>query len=1089
MGPQDNDENNPGQQNADRTFGSDSRDLRGAEDTGNWKTRVGDTARDAAQDVAKKALRKTEGEVAEKVAAKAGAKMATKLAAGAATGVETAGVGAALAVADILRDKDTRNLLAKKILPVIIGLVILITGGAIGIILTGLLAPIAFFDTLFDDLNDQVPALDMRNQAALNNMVPNNVKAAALDTCKSSPESIICRSRTLSETQITRLQRAGIEVSGDKYGDRLLPTSYTFKDKSYDPNEFAKAVQNDDTLRLAYKRAFNMKVLGFSDASFVGNTLTRFGGSKQAPDLQGSHEDKVNQLINRQKASNADGSATDKTSTIPADAVFVPVKTNDDGTPAEGTTYTLKGSTSGEEFTQADVDKVNAAKTTTPSGDTPPTQIGDLIIGSASAFGYWDLACTVKSMVAAASLSAKVANQSAIVNYVQPVAALAYKAKAGDISVSDSQVLAEYFNKTDNRKQIESPAASYENATIDGTTIKPESGSSKLIDNPNYGKTALDSPLFKMSLNGGSNPGTTVADSQYGLGVSVKSLFGGTSSAASDTIDALNNVGSTIDDATCAVVQNPIVRGVGLIFGLSGGLITGAGTLAIKLPVLINLANGAVTLNKIIQNGKAGAVIPDNLSDSPADLGTLSWNYVTAVSGQAAQNRGLTGGNAQEVLAYQKLGAQSKSDYIAIEQQDTSPLDATSKYSFLGSLLLTLSTMTTSQFSGSSSLRNIAGIVAGSAAAIVKPANTYAATIDPGRFEHCDDVAYSNVGISPDVECNIRYVMSAEDLNLDTYDVQKAMGSSACGGNACVDTLTTTGYPDGYSPVDPTSVQKFADSFIKGSDPTLYADRLSSGVYDNDYAKFLDFCAYRALPYGQTYDLTGLDEKWQTGEICKTAGAPYSYYRVYTLDNTALEARDKVYDFASSPQGSLSTGRPENTDDYGNGWILRNGVDYSSFQCDPRTTDAGKYTNPDRGYTIRVCDTKIAGIKTTTNALVSTNFMNMYEAAKKDGITFFLAESLRKNTDQYYSAQSRHSMGLAFDLGSSQNGNGSWCYSGPAGDLGGAIACRSRTGAAGDAVRWMDAHAAEYGFQNLNNEPWHWSTGESGGQFNTKKLQ
>ncbi len=1083
MGPQD-DKNNPGQQHADNTFGSDSRDLRDAEETGNWKNRVGDAATDAAKNAVKK---KVEHKVEAEAAEKAAAKLAAKLAAGAATGVETAGVGAALAVADIIRDKDTRNLIIKKLLPIIIGIVLTVFGGIVFVVLGSFYAPIAFFDTLFDDLNDQVPALDFRNQAALENMVPGSATDASLEACNTAPESIVCRTRTISATQEKRLDNAGIDVSGDKYGDRLAPNNYSYKGKDYTASEFATEVRDNSELRLAYKRAFNSKVLGFSDSTFVENTLNRYGGSKKGPTLEGTPEEKSKQLIDRTTSDPSDSS----TGTTVARKVFVPVDEDSEDASSTEVVYTVEGDTSGETYTQEEVDAYNAANPEeSDSGESgTPSQLGDLLIGSASAFGYWDLACTVKSMVSAASLAAKVANQAAAVNYVQPVAALAYKAKAGDISVSDSAVLAEYFNKTDNRKKIPSPAAAYEDATIDGTTVTAVPGKEAMVDNPNYGKSALNSSLFRMSLNKGSNPGTKIADSRYTAGVSVKSLFGGETSAASDTIEALNNVGSTIDDATCAVVQNPVIRGIGVIFGLSGGLISASGTLALKLPVFINVYNGAVTLDKIITNGKDGKVISDKMSESPADLGTIAWTYVAATSASAAQPRGLVGGNAEEILAYQKLGAQSRADYIAIEQQDTSPLDASSKYSFLGSLLLSLSTMTNSPITGSATLRNVASIVAGGMATIVQPADTFAATIDPDRYEYCNDYAYESVGVSADVGCNVRYIMSEDDLNLDTIAVQQAMASSACGGSACVDNLTTTGYPDGYSPVNPSEVQAFADSFIKGVDSSTYSSRVSSSIYDNDYAKFLDFCAYRALPYGQTYDLdtSKVADAWQTGANCKLSGAPYSYYRVYTLDRSALEARDETYQYESQPSG-LNVGRPANTTDYGNGWILTNGVDYSGVQCDPRTTDAGTYKNPDRGYTIRVCDTKIAGIKTTTNALVSTNFMNMYDAAKKDGITFFLAESLRKSGDPYYSAQSRHSMGLAFDLGSTQNGNGSWCYTNAQGDLADAIACRSRAGAAGDAVRWMDKHAAEYGFQNLNNEPWHWSTGELPGQFNTKKL-
>ncbi|MFY9228241.1 MAG: hypothetical protein WAO28_02845 [Candidatus Microsaccharimonas sp.] len=917
----------------------------------------------------------------------------------------------------------------KRIIPIAIIGILVVVGGFFGLVIGGLLAPIAFFDTLADDLNDQVASLDIRNAGMLASSVGAK-SAAALSSCDTSTESIKCRTRTLSKTQVNRLAKANISVTGKEIGERLDPTSYTYDTKTYTPKEFSDAVQSDDTVRQAYKRAFNMKVLGLSDKTFVGNTLGRFGGSKLGPELTGDQQENVSKLFNR-----SDGSSA--------------------------------------------------------TGDTiQPSRLGDLAINSVSAFGYWDLACSVKAKLSAASTATKIANQRAASNYAMEIASLAYKAKAGDITADEGAVLTEIFNKTDQRKKITAPEKAFEKSLVgeDGKIV-PDPSADIMIDNPNYGKSLLDSPLVKASLDKNINLKRTASEKQYAVGIGQKSLFAGIT-GEQDVIDAVNNVGGSSDNSLCDFVQSPLGQGLGILAGLPL-IVSGVGTLAIKVPVFVSLYSSMLMLDHMINSSLANTVIPKDTDKSPVDAGSLIWTGYSGLFGTTAAGRGMLSGNSEQIVAYQKTSQQSKQDYIAIEQQDTSPFDPNSRYSFVGSFVLTLASMTNSSLSVSSSLKNIGSVVGGSLASIVKPASTYAASIDPARYEQCDDVKYTSIGISADIQCNVRYVMPDADLALDTYDVQEAMETNACGGSPCVQEDTTTGLPGGYFPSNAEAAQQFADDSIAGKPNSLYSSvygvtgdstKLSGDV--NDYMRFLDFCAYRALPYGEVYGLNtnNVSEAWQTGANCRLEGAPYSYFRIYTLDVSTINITDKVYDYSDMSAGVL-IGRPADTDDFGNGWNLRPGVDYSNYACDPRTTDKGTYTNPDRKFTIRVCDTKIAGIKTDISSVVSTNFMNMYEAAKKDGITFFMAEGLRRAGDKYYSPQSRHSAGIAFDLGSRENGNNSFCWV-EGGDLSIAKACRSNPGPAGVAVRWLDANAKEYGFQNIAGEAWHWSTGEGKHEFN-----
>lgn len=957
----------------------------------------------------------------------------------------------------------------KRIIPIAIIGILVIVGGFFGLIIGGLLAPIAFFDTLSDDLNDQVASLDIRNVSILASS-SGSKGASALSSCDKSTESIKCRTRTLSQTQVDRLAKANINVTGNKVGDRLDPTSYTYDTKTYSPTEFSSAVQSNDTVRQAYKRAFNMKVLGLSDQTFVGNTLGRFGGSKLGPELTGDQEENVSKLLNRDGGSGGTVSAP----------TFVPKETNSDGTPKEGTVYTIEGDTSGKEYSKAEADAITAKANEASSDNVQPSRLaGDAAINSVSAFGYWNLACSVKAKISAASTATKIANQRAASNYAMEIASLAYKAKAGDITADEGAVLTEIFHKTDSRKKITAPEKAFETSSVaeDGSIV-PNQSADIMIDNPNYGKSLLDSPLVKTSLDKTPNLKRTASEKQYAVGVSNKSLFAGIS-GEQDVIDAVNNVTGGSDNALCDFVQSPLGQGLGILAGLPLAVSGGVGTLAIKVPVFVSLYGSMLMLDHMIDSSLANTVIPEDTDKSPVDAGSIIWTGYSGLLGTTAAGRGMLSGDSKQIIAYQKTSQQSKQDYIAIEQQDTSPFDPSSRYSFVGSFVLTLSSMTSSSLSVSNALRNIGSVVTGSFASILKPASTYAASIDPSRFEQCDDVKYSSVGISADIQCNVRYVMSDSDLALDTYDVQTAMETTACGGAPCVQEDTTTGLPGGYFPSNAEAAQQFADDYIAGKPNSLYSSR----TYDNDYARFLDFCAYRALPYGELYGPNvDASEAWQTGANCRLEGAPYSYFRVYTLDVSTINITDKVYDYSDIGSSTL-VGRPDDTDDYGNGWNLRAGVDYSKYPCDPRTADKGTYTNPDRKFTIRVCDTKIKGIKTDIASVVSTNFMNMYEAAKKDGITFFMAEGLRRAGDEYYNPQSRHSAGVAFDLGSIENGNGSFCYI-AGGNISIAKACRSNPGPAGIAVRWLDAHAKEYGFQNLEGEAWHWSTGEAKQEFN-----
>jgi hypothetical protein len=296
------------------------------------------------------------------------------------------------------------------------------------------------------------------------------------------------------------------------------------------------------------------------------------------------------------------------------------------------------------------------------------------------------------------------------------------------------------------------------------------------------------------------------------------------------------------------------------------------------------------------------------------------WSGTSSILSESAKNRGMIPGNVEQITAYNNLQTDSKNDYIAVEREGANPLDITNQYSFLGSLSRSLLPYVSGSNSVQSTFGNILSFTSSSLGRAFVPLTTHAATIDPARFNHCDDDAYVDLNIDADVQCNVRYIMPASDLTLDTDEVAKYMET-----NGYVETDTTTGLPPGYTPPKPTESQGFAMDMLNSTVNTFYDTR----NYVNDYGKFLDFCVYRIMPWGETFkdgtQINDVGDEWVNGKKCLDTTDPMiSNFRVYTFDKTVSEAEDEdaiviptdgSSSTAPTPGGSNGTVNP-------NGWAF-----------------------------------------------------------------------------------------------------------------------------------------------------------------------
>ncbi|OYX41662.1 hypothetical protein B7Y94_04660, partial [Candidatus Saccharibacteria bacterium 32-49-12] len=520
-------------------------------------------------------------------------------------------------------------------------------------------------------------------------------------------------------------------------------------------------------------------------------------------------------------------------------------------------------------------------------------------VGAASILGGIDMACSIKNMVTGASIAAKIANETSLVRYAMPLLSSINRIKAGEATPEDAETIGDFLTQTDMREQVE--------GVIQNSEGKPASG---LVDNPNYRRSAMDSRLLSMSTNGGVAIPTETS-TQYALGLSLSTLLAGAGSAALSATTAINNAGGA---ETCGIVQHPLTRIAGIAVAVAAGVGSAGGSIAAQAAVAVAMISSMYILEQTLNYAFSGD-ITQGIAEDPVGRGEALWTGMAALEGATARQSGLMPSGIDDMRQYNQITKSVNQSYIAMDQEEAkkSPLDITNQYSFLGSIART----TASNFGYSPSPLNFALGLVNTSMGIVKTANPVQAstTFNEERFKLCDDKEYVRLGIAADVQCNVRYSMPAQDLNLEPDDVVKWMSD-----NNFVSEDSETGLPEGYTPPDQRQVQQGligqVTGVVEGMTIGQFVD--SRNIPDNDYARYLEACVYRTAPYGETGEemgLVGALGDWADGSRCREQGAPYSYFRMYTLYKSIVEMNDEEENFnqaAANPQTNPSTNEPNN---------------------------------------------------------------------------------------------------------------------------------------------------------------------------------
>lgn len=715
---------------------------------------------------------------------------------------------------------------------IIIGLLF---GGGAGFSL--MLAPgigiVQLKEVMTDDLNDQLSALDIRSEHLLRSKLSGMQKG--LSICADAVK-IRCKFSSMSDRQVKKFEKSGFQV---ERADSKIPTrnkilSLTGPDgtKITDPNSLRRLANSNPSIRGALIKAYNPKFRGFTDkVSQKVLSALRIDKTKK---VSGTTDEERNRNManatngpNATLGVNADGQLTDDQG-----KKYV-VDENGNNVYDDNKTKFDEISAKNKAGLDKITSKVSEVKATGIKSTKSMLKSG---AKGVSLLGAADTACTVYNVGRAVAAAAKVTRAMQLAQFAMVFLNTADAIKAGDAQPEDVEYIGNKIAAVDMNKEI------YDESTIQASQLIGGDASIVTGDpkpNPFYGKNAFDSPGYAIAAYNDA-PTLTSRSLQYTVG-------GGLTGSLSSVMDMISNKLGSKEEirSTCKVVQSWWARGLGLI----AGLIVGAGSFGVTtgLSIAASVAIGfalpflEASLADIIAGKTVG---PD--TDGP-DVGDAVFAGSGVMMGDMAMARGMQPASSDQLKAAQGEKARVQAKYVAYETEEakSTPLDVMNQYSFLGSVVRSINpTVLKTQASIASSITGIPSLV-GSAFSGLIPHTSAAQVFNAARFNKCNDPAYEDIGINADVFCNVRYVMTPQELNMDPLEAVDYMLNSG--------QISDEGEPIG-----------------------------------KEYKAFIAGCVERTAGWGETTkdDSVGAND---IGAGCKDGsssdvGGILKYFRVYTMD-------------------------------------------------------------------------------------------------------------------------------------------------------------------------------------------------------------
>ncbi len=934
-------------------------------------------------------------------------------------------------------------------------LLTLILGGAFG--LTALFTPSTllfhFREVMLEKFNDQLTAMDIRTTHILHSKLKNKVTKGVC-----TPVTTICKYQSMSPRQVEKLEtksKGRIKVVGDRSSitGRIKVEYLEIEGEKISADNIFKASRTPH-IKDALVAGYNPRYAIWADEKL--KVLAGKIGLNKGRNIEADSKEKMQEQIHKNSTGEA---ALEKATGISCTGEGDKRKCTKDGAPIDPDEADKELAKARKGLGIIDKEIEQRKKLSSISKNIAKQSVKSAVTSLALGLGSIDTACGGYLMIRAIGFAAKYLAQLQLARSYFTVMNSIDTARDGDGLPEVMSLYGDKITAENAIGQTATDSSGYRYAAYGDVTPTPSLESLATINTATGDVSVSDEQQQQVDL---VNETTRYINGQMVDDNIMTRLIGVITAIAGDT---------NTDDA-CHFVKSGWGKGIlalGMIAGaiaafFSGGLSLGAGAIA-QLGLSIAIGVAMAMLAPKLYDMAAGTVITG--AEEANAFGNSTTSGAGAFNALGSQNRGLGALPVEEAPVYAKTTRSIQNQYIAMDNSHRSPIDVSSKYTALGSVLFAGTPYLTKLRSPSSALSSIFAISGQSIKGFVAP--TKAAGTE--EFSQCDDIDYKKYNLATDMFCNVRYGETGNALSADGEAIAKEL----------IDT----------NQVDATT---------------------GAAIPDSDYAHYLESCVNRSDPIG------GFSEETEgkpnaEGEDCivkssrkasNSSGLPwessvtaaadlskFSKFRIYTIDQSIIKNMEEDYpEFSGTTDTGGSNGGttepvvtmpPEAVVD-GAGWSLPAGKDYSHYSCAEGLEEIDNFTNTGNGTTFKFCKFDTGKVTSIMSAIA----VKIKADAKADNVDLSLtgprtgvrsyedqADLRRENgcPDVYTSppsscatptarpGTSNHEFGTAFDWNTG-----------------------SRYDTSSPQYKWLAANGAKYYLFVLKNpdgsinEAWHWST-------------
>ena len=331
--------------------------------------------------------------------------------------------------------------------------------------------------------------------------------------------------------------------------------------------------------------------------------------------------------------------------------------------------------------------------------------------------------------------------------------------------------------------------------------------------------------------------------------------------------------------------------GVGALPGAVVGAATGLGWCVIT-KITANFAIGQII--GVAITGAIGLIAARELpllneETIGENLGNSITTGTSQIMGVTATSYGLKAGSKDEIKQYAIDTAQVRQQEkdIAYYEASKTPFDIYNKYSFLGSIINNSGLLDIYNSRSIASITsNIYSIIPRSMASISNMALAKDEDTTE-RFSGCQDPNTTNkdLGIATDSLCNPSFIMGSSALEMDSDTVIDFMTDPA---------NNSGGEGKGFVNADDGSLN------VNGKTGYILGDPTNPYTIKSDYENYLDNCANRTIPLGETNNIVESEYfDWEVGLNCtnpnsETVKKELPYFQAYTIDKSINDTMDET---------------------------------------------------------------------------------------------------------------------------------------------------------------------------------------------------